>query len=208
MSLSIKHFIGHCEISFALRAASSANVYNNAFHSRWEIYQSCCTLHYAIITTVYLFICRQMALLWATARTEVSTTTFVFDCIVKHETSQLAFYCLRNRGSEHVLMGVSKDSDTRLHHIVCHWIILPLNWETMDGVWIRNQIYWTLKQIVTTYNFDSLIELHNESTKKKTPWPESASELYRPSDRCLSAKWLPTFAAHINSSQSSLDVVW
>jgi hypothetical protein len=29
---------------------------------------------------------------------------------------------------------------------------------------------------------------------KKTPWSESASELYRPSDRRLSAKRLPTFA--------------
>jgi hypothetical protein len=28
----------------------------------------------------------------------------------------------------------------------------------------------------------------------KTQWPESASELYRPSDRGLSAKLLPTFA--------------
>jgi hypothetical protein len=26
-----------------------------------------------------------------------------------------------------------------------------------------------------------------------TPWSESASELYRPNDRRLSAKWLPTF---------------
>jgi hypothetical protein len=30
---------------------------------------------------------------------------------------------------------------------------------------------------------------------KQTPWPESASELYRPSDRRLSAKLMPTFAA-------------
>jgi hypothetical protein len=30
--------------------------------------------------------------------------------------------------------------------------------------------------------------------KKKTPWSESASELYRSSDRRLSTKWLPTFA--------------
>jgi hypothetical protein len=30
--------------------------------------------------------------------------------------------------------------------------------------------------------------------KKKTPWCESAIELYRPSDRLLSAKLLPTFA--------------
>jgi hypothetical protein len=28
---------------------------------------------------------------------------------------------------------------------------------------------------------------------KKTPWPQSASELYRPSDRRLSAKLVPTF---------------
>jgi hypothetical protein len=31
-------------------------------------------------------------------------------------------------------------------------------------------------------------------TNKQTPWSESASELYRPSDRRFSAKWLPTFA--------------
>jgi hypothetical protein len=31
-------------------------------------------------------------------------------------------------------------------------------------------------------------------TQKKTPWSESASELYRPSDRRLSAKLVPTFA--------------
>jgi hypothetical protein len=28
----------------------------------------------------------------------------------------------------------------------------------------------------------------------KTPWPESESELYRPSDGCLSEKLAPTFA--------------
>jgi hypothetical protein len=30
--------------------------------------------------------------------------------------------------------------------------------------------------------------------QKQTPWSESASELYRPSDRRFSVKWLPTFA--------------
>jgi hypothetical protein len=30
--------------------------------------------------------------------------------------------------------------------------------------------------------------------KKEAPWPESASELYRPRDRRLSAKKVPTFA--------------
>jgi hypothetical protein len=38
--------------------------------------------------------------------------------------------------------------------------------------------------------------LKDESQRlnKQNPWSESASELYRPSDRRLSAKWLPTFA--------------
>jgi hypothetical protein len=30
--------------------------------------------------------------------------------------------------------------------------------------------------------------------KKQTPWPDSASEVYRPSDRRLSVKLVPTFA--------------
>jgi CBS-domain-containing membrane protein len=30
--------------------------------------------------------------------------------------------------------------------------------------------------------------------QKKTPWSEPVSELYRPSDRRFSVKWLPTFA--------------
>jgi hypothetical protein len=30
-------------------------------------------------------------------------------------------------------------------------------------------------------------------TKKQTPWPQSASQLYQPSDRRLSAKLVPTF---------------
>jgi hypothetical protein len=36
--------------------------------------------------------------------------------------------------------------------------------------------------------------MEHSLTNKQTPWSESASELYRPSDRRLSAKWLPTFA--------------
>jgi hypothetical protein len=39
-----------------------------------------------------------------------------------------------------------------------------------------------------------IIRLLKANTKKKTPWSESASELYRLSDRRFSAKCLPTFA--------------
>jgi hypothetical protein len=38
------------------------------------------------------------------------------------------------------------------------------------------------------------INIHVSVPIKKTPWSESASELYRPSDRRLSAKLLPAFA--------------
>jgi hypothetical protein len=45
--------------------------------------------------------------------------------------------------------------------------------------------------------------VHAKNKKnKQTPWSESASELYRPSDRRFSAKWLPTFAdkgCHVGS---------
>jgi hypothetical protein len=40
----------------------------------------------------------------------------------------------------------------------------------------------------------SLFLFTQQTTRKQTPWPESARELYRPSDRRLSAKLLPTFA--------------
>jgi hypothetical protein len=66
---------------------------------------------------------------------------------------------------------------------------------------IINQIWVTRKQ-ESSYTPDWMFctrercatEERGECNKiKKTPWPESASELYRPSDRCLSAKLLPTF---------------
>jgi hypothetical protein len=49
----------------------------------------------------------------------------------------------------------------------------------------------------THFNFSCSTEtlLINKKNNKRTPWPWSASELYRPSDRRLSAKLVPTFAA-------------
>jgi hypothetical protein len=42
------------------------------------------------------------------------------------------------------------------------------------------------------------------NTKKQTPWPESTSDLYRPSDRRLSANLVPTFADRgVSRSQGS-----
>jgi hypothetical protein len=39
-----------------------------------------------------------------------------------------------------------------------------------------------------------ILWLYGWKPAQKTPWPESASELYRPSDRCFLAKLVPTFA--------------
>jgi hypothetical protein len=47
-------------------------------------------------------------------------------------------------------------------------------------------------QVTEEYHFKSY--LGYKQTSKQTPWPESASELYRPSDRRLLAKLVPTFA--------------
>jgi hypothetical protein len=50
----------------------------------------------------------------------------------------------------------------------------------------------TEKLILRTL-FSQVFILLVESNNKKTPWPESASELYLPSDRRLLAKLVPTF---------------
>jgi hypothetical protein len=70
-------------------------------------------------------------------------------------------------------------------------------WGTED-VWRENteENIWT-EEGLSVRRLEKLHneELHNLYNKnKQTRWSESASELYRPSDRRLSAKWLPTFA--------------
>jgi hypothetical protein len=63
---------------------------------------------------------------------------------------------------------------------------LSLNESLIPDTWKRiRDFYFGKKEIPDP---DDLIKV------TKTPWSESASELYRPSDRCLSAKRLPTFA--------------
>jgi hypothetical protein len=42
--------------------------------------------------------------------------------------------------------------------------------------------------------FKTIWVILNKQTKQQTPWSESTSELYRPSDSRLSAKLVPTFA--------------
>jgi hypothetical protein len=52
-----------------------------------------------------------------------------------------------------------------------------------------------LQSMPLAYNSSpSFLSVKKKHKLKQTPRSESASELYRPSDRRLSAKWLPTFA--------------
>jgi hypothetical protein len=50
----------------------------------------------------------------------------------------------------------------------------------------------TVHKLRWTISYEVLSLLSKQT--KQTPWSESASELYRPSDRRLSAKLVPTFA--------------
>jgi hypothetical protein len=65
--------------------------------------------------------------------------------------------------------------------------LLPVSGHTLGANYthaLNNSVYWVRE----SYNIDvKSIQQH------KTLWPESASELYRPSDRRLSAKLVPTF---------------
>jgi hypothetical protein len=52
---------------------------------------------------------------------------------------------------------------------------------------------WNTNQTVCPQT-NSLAVIRPSKNRSKTPWPQSASELYRPSNRHLSAKLMPTFA--------------
>jgi hypothetical protein len=57
--------------------------------------------------------------------------------------------------------------------------------------------------------FNRDLEILTLLTNSLTPWPESTRELYRPSDRRLSAKLMPTFAdieCHV-VSVTDLDII-
>jgi hypothetical protein len=58
-------------------------------------------------------------------------------------------------------------------------------------------ILWCKKYIIFIVFICVKLDLHDllkySQHHKETPWSESASELYRPSDCRWSAKWLPTF---------------
>jgi hypothetical protein len=74
----------------------------------------------------------------------------------------------------------------------------PVNWATLCTV------AESLKRAIK-----SSMYISNKKKKKKTPWLYTASELYRPSDRRLSLKLVPTFAGrncHVVSATDPMAV--
>jgi hypothetical protein len=55
----------------------------------------------------------------------------------------------------------------------------------------------TFEHVAETFSREVVIEGLRRKLYKQTPWPESESELYRLSDRRLSAKIVPTFADRV-----------
>jgi hypothetical protein len=68
------------------------------------------------------------------------------------------------------------------------------NTNNINSKWIN---CWKEQTKRGSHNFRISQAGSDLTTNKQTPWSESASELYRPSDRRLSAKWLPTFADRV-----------
>jgi hypothetical protein len=92
----------------------------------------------------------------------------------------------------------SSSSSSTPHHIkfsftehstaaVLHWLGVNTNTlRDLDQLRRRSQSF--------QYAYKEAEKFVMHPHKKKTPWSESAIELYRQSDRRFSAKWLPTFA--------------
>jgi hypothetical protein len=106
------------------------------------------------------------------------------------------------REHKHICSAVSSTTQQQL------WMHVKVSMTTEGQIHAYIQIWHTKRLNPQFQSSRQMLGLINESeklnseffcclcikTKKKTPLSESASELYRPSDRRLSAKWLPTFA--------------
>jgi hypothetical protein len=75
-------------------------------------------------------------------------------------------------------------------HEDCHCL---LRWEALSTFKLPRK----LRHQIALKRWHLYTKIHGitaKNTKTNKPWPESATELYRPSDRRLSAKLVPAFA--------------
>jgi hypothetical protein len=74
-------------------------------------------------------------------------------------------------------------------------IIVDAPWYVPNNHIRRDLQMPSVKEEICRYTTNiALVSPHIQKKKKKLKWSESANELYRPSDRRLSPKRLPTFA--------------
>jgi hypothetical protein len=101
----------------------------------------------------------------------------------------------RNKWPDLLLSQLSAFRDT-MRSVDSHWTA-PCS-RTFPQKTKKLLAYCRLWRFITekdTSTLNSSREVtHIKKNKKQSPWPVSASELYRPSDRRLSAKWLLTCA--------------
>jgi hypothetical protein len=81
-------------------------------------------------------------------------------------------------------------------YAICFSVIIvrKQNWNPIQFSWISSIILFAvLLPISFRMFFLQTLFTVKLGLLHKTPWSESASELYRPNDRRLSTKWLPNF---------------
>jgi hypothetical protein len=76
----------------------------------------------------------------------------------------------------------------------CSPIHFDYPWNSSPPIW-KSKLLTASKSDTSALRWESSESWLNKKTKQKqTPWSESAKELYRPSDRSMSAKLVPTFS--------------
>jgi hypothetical protein len=96
--------------------------------------------------------------------------------------------CLTN-----IICRISFEFRSNVIHVKCSesWFILCGYWGGATVLRQTLRFLWKLPFVLSDMWADAT---NMKQQTKQTPWSESARELYRPSDRRLSVKWLPTFA--------------
>jgi hypothetical protein len=120
----------------------------------------------------------------------LSCTSFLNHNSLSYHSALFVYWCCQWLWLQHLMAGC--------------WVTKWKTWNTSvttvcvpAEIWTKcsTQVKPEPTCMVTAYVLSELLTWwRKKKKKKKTPWSESANEVYRPSDRRLSAKWLPTFA--------------
>jgi hypothetical protein len=118
---------------------------------------------------------------------KTSSTEFIDIRIMDNDTFPVLFGSTNCSVTKCTSMEHNADSP-----YIIYWILIIPNIKhtAFNSYWIPYSSY----EVIMNSRNEQWCSFGMTLKKKKTPRSEFASELYRPSDRCLSVKWLPTFA--------------